>query len=121
MAHKGKKPVKRQTAEEQPRRRERITPERYDPDYHEGLTTNQVMEHRLQGWRNLSVEAPSKTTKDIVRENTFTYFNLIFFVLAVLLIIVGSFRNLTFLPVIIGNTLIGIYQEIRRIWCWMIS
>lgn len=113
MAHKGKKPVKRRTAEEQPRRRERITPERYDPDYHEGLTTNQVMEHRLQGWRNLSVEAPSKTTKDIVRENTFTYFNLIFFVLAVLLIIVGSFRNLTFLPVIIGNTLIGIYQEIR--------
>ena len=81
MAHKGKKPVKRQTAEEQPRRRERITPERYDPDYHEGLTTNQVMEHRLQGWRNLSVEAPSKTTKDIVRENAFTYFNLIFFVL----------------------------------------
>lgn len=113
MAHKGKIPVKRRTAEEQPRRRERITPERYDPDYHEGLTTNQVMEHRLQGWRNLSVEAPSKTTKDIVRENTFTYFNLIFFVLAVLLIIVGSFRNLTFLPVIIGNTLIGIYQEIR--------
>lgn len=113
MAHKGKKPVKRRTAEEQPRRRERTTPERYDPDYHEGLTTNQVMEHRLQGWRNLSVEAPSKTTKDIVRENTFTYFNLIFFVLAVLLVIVGSFRNLTFLPVIIGNTLIGIYQEIR--------
>lgn len=97
----------------QPRRREKIKPERYDPDYREGLTTNQVMEHRLQGWRNVSVEAPSKTTKDIVRENTFTYFNLIFFILAILLIIVGSFRNLTFLPVIIGNTLIGIYQEIR--------
>ena len=30
-----------------------------------------------------------------------------------MLILVGSFRNLTFLPVIIGNTLIGIIQEIR--------
>lgn len=59
------------------------------------------------------VEPPSKTTKEIVHENVFTYFNLIFVVLAVLLCLVGSFRDLTFLPVIIANTLIGIIQEIR--------
>lgn len=40
-------------------------------------------------------------------------FNLIFFVLSILLIIAGSYRNLTFLPIIIANTLIGIIQEIR--------
>ena len=54
-----------------------------------------------------------KTTKEIIHENIFTYFNLIFAILAVLLILVGSFRDLTFLPVIIANTLIGIVQEIR--------
>lgn len=42
-----------------------------------------------------------------------TYFNLVFAIIAVLLILVGSFRDLTFLPIIIGNTLIGIIQEIR--------
>lgn len=109
----GKKANKKKNAEEPQRRRERIQTTRYEPDYREGLTSQQVQEHRLHGWTNVSVEAPSKTTKEIIRENTFTYFNLIFFVLAVLLVIVGSFRNLTFLPVIIGNTLIGIYQEIR--------
>ena len=52
-------------------------------------------------------------TKEIVHNNIFTYFNLIFLILAILLCLVGSFRNLTFLPVIICNTLIGIIQEIR--------
>ncbi len=94
-------------------RRERNETTRYNPGYKEGLTAMQVQEHRLHGWTNASVEAPSKTTKDIIRENTFTYFNLIFFVLSVLLIIAGAFRDLTFLPVIIVNTLIGIFQEIR--------
>lgn len=94
-------------------RRERIETTRYNPGYKEGLTAMQVQEHRLHGWTNASVEAPSKTTKDIIRENTFTYFNLIFFVLSVLLIVAGAFRDLTFLPVIIVNTLIGIFQEIR--------
>ena len=91
----------------------RIPTTRYRPDYRTGLTSQQVQEHRLHGWTNRAVEPPSKTTQDIVRENVFTYFNLIFAVLAVLLCIVGSFRDLTFLPVIIANTLIGIIQEVR--------
>lgn len=41
---------------------------------------------------------------------------LIFLILAVLLCLVGSYRNLTFLPVIIGNTVIGIMQELRAKW-----
>lgn len=42
-----------------------------------------------------------------------TYFNLIFLVITVLLCIAGAFRDLTFLPIIIGNILIGIVQELR--------
>ncbi len=91
----------------------RIPTTRYEPEYKKGLTGQQVQEHRLHGWVNRSVEPPSKTTKEIIHENIFTYFNLIFIILAVLLILVGSFRDLTFLPVIIANTLIGIVQEVR--------
>ena len=91
----------------------RIPTPRYDPDYRRGLTEQQVQEHRMHGWTNQAVDPPSKTTQEIIHENVFTYFNLIFIVLAVLLCLVGSFRDLTFLPVIIANTLIGIIQEIR--------
>lgn len=93
--------------------KERIPTTRYDPDYREGLTENQVQEHRLHGWTNVAVDPPAKTTKEIIHENVFTYFNLIFIVLGILLCLVGSFRNLTFLPVVILNTLIGIVQEVR--------
>ena len=103
----------KRTAEKETRRDRRIPTTRYEPDYREGLTSRQVQEHRLHGWVNRAVEPPSKTTKEIIHENVFTYFNLIFAVLAVLLCLVGSFRDLTFLPVIIFNTLIGIAQEIR--------
>lgn len=92
---------------------ERAPITRYEPDYREGLSARQVKEHAAAGYRNESVEPPAQTVKEIVHENVFTYFNLIFAVLAVLLCLVGSFRNLTFLPVIIANTLIGIVQEIR--------
>ena len=92
---------------------ERTPTTRYEPDYEEGLTSTQAEEHRRDGWGNVSVDPPAQTTEEIIKENVFTYFNLIFLVLAILLTIVGSFRNLTFLPVIIFNTLIGIIQEIR--------
>ena len=91
----------------------RIPTTRYRPDHQTGLTAQQVQEHRMHGWTNQPVDPPSKTTKEIIQENVFTYFNRIFLVLAVLLCLVGSFRDLTFLPVIVLNTLIGIIQETR--------
>ena len=78
------------------RRSRRIQTTRYDPDPQEGLTSQQVQEHRMHGWTNISVDPPAKTTKEIIHENVFTYFNLIFIVLGILLCLVGSFRNLTF-------------------------
>ncbi len=86
---------------------------RYTADVEKGLTSEQVEEYRERGWTNEAVDPPSKDVREIIKSNTFTYFNLIFSIIALLLIIVGSFRDLTFLPIIIANTLIGIIQEIR--------
>lgn len=105
--------ARRKKMQVEEKKERRLPTTRYNPEYKKGLTSQQVQEHRLHGWTNKAVEPPSKTTKEIVHENVFTYFNLIFVVLAVLLCLVGSFRDLTFLPVIIANTLIGIIQEIR--------
>lgn len=105
--------ARRKKLQVEEKKERRLPTTRYNPEYKKGLTSQQVQEHRLHGWTNKGVEPPSKTTKEIVHENVFTYFNLIFVVLAVLLCLVGSFRDLTFLPVIIANTLIGIIQEIR--------
>lgn len=55
----------------------------------------------------------SKTLGQIIRSNLFTYFNLIFAILGVLVFASGSLRNLTFLPLVVANLLIGIIQEIR--------
>lgn len=78
-----------------------------------GLTDEEVRQRVEEGLTNRADISTDKTTKEIVISNVFTYFNLIFLVITVLLIMVGSFRNLTFLPIIIGNTVIGIVQEIR--------
>lgn len=78
-----------------------------------GLTDKEVKERILNGQINKEVENVSKSKKEIILSNTLTYFNFIFLTIAILLIIVGSFRDLTFLPIIIINTLIGIYQELK--------
>lgn len=78
-----------------------------------GLTDEEVRQRVEKGLTNRTDISTDKTTKEIVISNVFTYFNLIFLVITILLIMVGSFRNLTFLPIIIGNTVIGIVQEIR--------
>lgn len=78
-----------------------------------GLTDEEVRQRVEEELTNRADISTDKTTKEIVISNVFTYFNLIFLVITILLIMVGSFRNLTFLPIIIGNTVIGIVQEIR--------
>ena len=86
---------------------------RFDPDPQAGLTSEQASRRAAEGLVNTAVKAPSKTIAQIVKDNIFTYFNLIFAVLAALLIIAGSFKSLTFLPVVLANIAIGIIQEIR--------
>ena len=79
----------------------------------QGLSDAQVQERIQKGLVNRTDSNTGMTVGQIIRSNTFTYFNFIFLVIAILLCLVGSFRNLTFLPVIIINTLVGIIQEIR--------
>ena len=79
-----------------------------------GLTAEQVILRREAGWDNREVAPPTRTVGQIVRSNTITYFNAIFVVLAICLIAVrASFLNLTFLGVVIINSVIGIVQELR--------
>ncbi|MCQ2509604.1 MAG: cation-translocating P-type ATPase [Lachnospiraceae bacterium] len=86
---------------------------RHKPPIDTGLTTKQVNEYLAAGWDNAPVESPSKSVKDIIKSNVFTYFNIVFLIIAVLLIIGGAYKDLTFLFVIVLNTLIGIVQELN--------
>ncbi len=88
-------------------------PKRIRADIDVGLTSEQVEQRKEEGLDNKPVEAPSKTVKEILADNILTYFNLLFAILAALIIAVGSYRDLTFMPVIIANMLIGIFQELR--------
>ena len=90
-----------------------VTVERVTPAADKGLTAAQVQERFDAGLSNKPIKPPSKSIGQIIASNVFTYFNLIFAILAALLIIGGSYKDLTFLPVIVTNTLIGIVQEIR--------
>lgn len=78
-----------------------------------GLTNEEVAERIKASLVNSEVKPPSKSIPQIIFSNLFTYFNFIFTVISILLFLVKSYRDLTFLPIIIANTLIGIIQEIR--------
>ena len=78
-----------------------------------GLTVAEVNARIEAGKINIADDSSDRTTGKIIRDNLLTYFNLIFLVITVLLCIAGAFRDLTFLPIIIGNNLIGIVQELR--------
>ncbi len=86
---------------------------RYTVDIKNGLCSAQVDEYVQNGWTNKAVEPPTKTIPEIIKSNLLTYFNLVFAVLAVLLTVAGSFRNMSFLLIVVANLLIGIVQEIR--------
>lgn len=105
--------MKNRTSKDNTIVRKKVQTRRFNADIRYGLNSDQVNEYFENGWSNEPVEPPSKTVPEIIKSNLFTYFNLVFAVLAALLILAGSFRNLTFLPVILANLFIGIIQEIR--------
>ena len=105
--------MKNRTSKDNTIVRKKVQTRRFNADIRYGLNSDQVNEYFENGCSNERVEPPSKTVPEIIKSNLFTYFNLVFAVLAALLILAGSFRNLTFLPVILANLFIGIIQEIR--------
>ena len=94
---------------------ELVAPERphLSPSAEFGLTQEQVEAQKDAGLINTAVRSSARSVSTIVKENLFTYFNLVFLILAALVVAAGSLRSLTFLPVVIVNTLIGIVQELR--------
>ena len=94
------------------RTKDRIPVKNADPD--RGLTQEQVELRTACGWANVTQDGAGKSEKDIIREHSLTFFNLIFVVLAAILLIgQSSIKNMTFLIVAAINTVIGIVQEIR--------
>ena len=82
-----------------------------DPD--QGLTVEQVVERINKGYINKSAVTNNKTYLSIFINNIFTFFNILCIGVAICLIIAGSFKNLFFLVVMLSNTAIGIFQEIK--------
>lgn len=78
-----------------------------------GLTSKEIEEKIKQGKTNKVKIKTNESILKIIRKNIFTYFNLIFLILTILLITAHSYRNLTFLIIITINVLIGIIQQIR--------
>lgn len=78
-----------------------------------GLTDEQVNERIAEGKVNADENPNTRTYKQIIRENTLTFFNFLNLVLLVLVLLVGSYKNAFFVCIIVINTLIGIAQEIR--------
>ncbi len=98
------------------RRRYELKPEieRYHPNYLVGLTPEQVEERKKQGKVNVSPKGSSKTVLDIILKNVFTFFNAMYATIFVLLLIAdATIMNFTFIGLVVINTMIGIFQEIR--------
>ena len=82
-------------------------------DRRQGLSSEQVAQRVRDGLSNADEGIKTKTEKQIILENTFTFFNILNFVLALFVLLVGSFKNLLFLGVIFSNIIIGSFQGIR--------
>lgn len=89
------------------------TVERYHPDINTGLTKREVKERISKNLVNIDKAVAAKSTKQIIKDNTLTLFNLINLILAIAILCVGSHRNLMFMGVVICNSGIGIWQELR--------
>ena len=85
-----------------------------ETDPAKGLTAEQAAQRMAAGLDNRAAASPTRSETEIIRDNIFTFFNLVFIVLALCLALVGSFANMTFLGVVIANTIIGTVQQLRR-------
>lgn len=78
-----------------------------------GLSAREVEERRQKGLVNGAEGIHTKSIGEIIRDNLATPFNILNGVLAGLVLLVGSYKNLLFMGVIFSNILIGIIQEVR--------
>lgn len=86
---------------------------RYNPDKNIGLSKDQVNERIKDNLVNFNTNVKTKSAKEIILENTVTLFNIINAILAAAIILVGSYKNLGFLLIIVLNTVISTFQELH--------
>ena len=86
--------------------------QRYNPDYKTGLTHEQVNKRKEENLINYDTTVKTKSIRSIIISNFFTLFNIMNFVLALLIFFVGAYKNLLFIIIVILNTLISTIQEI---------
>nr|WP_251953935.1 cation-translocating P-type ATPase [Levilactobacillus brevis] len=85
----------------------------YEPSLETGLTPEEVKQRVATGQQNDPLPPLTRSIKQIFRDNLVTLFNLINVLLGALVLVTGSYKNLLFLGVVVVNTAIGIFQEIR--------
>lgn len=84
-----------------------------DTNYQVGLTSNEVKERQEKNLVNYDTSLPTKSIKRILFDNFFTIFNFLNLFLAILVFLVGSYKNMIFLSIVIINTAISTFQEIH--------
>jgi cation-transporting ATPase E len=90
-----------------------VEPNRFDVDVKKGLNKEQVDIRNKQGLNNVTRKKSGKSYFSIFMGNIFTFFNLLGIIIMILMLAVGSWSNMFFFIVILSNTVIGIFQEIR--------
>lgn len=80
---------------------------------YKGLNERDVNERIEKGQINVFENPDDLTIKKILKNNICTFFNLIIFILALLVVSSGAYKNLMFVGVAFCNMLIGIVQEVR--------
>ena len=88
------------------------TLERYNPDYKTGLNYEQVNKRKQENLVNIDTTVKTKSIRSIIVSNFFTLFNIMNFILALLIFLVGAYKNLLFIIIVVLNTLISTIQEI---------
>ena len=78
-----------------------------------GLTTNEINQRIQENKVNGESKKLSKSTINIIKENIFTYFNLLNVILFIFVFTTGKYQNAMFMGAVITNALIGMIQEIR--------
>ena len=94
-------------------KKEKINIVRYTPDINEGLTQSEVQARIKAKLVNRTKKVVGKSYLQIFASNIFTFFNLLGFIIFILMLLAGSVTNMMFIVIIVANTAIGIIQEIR--------
>lgn len=84
-----------------------------DVDVKKGLSSTEAEKRILNHYNNENNVKTTKTGWQIIRDNIFTFFNMLYIVITVILCLAHSWSNLTFLPIVLANVIISIYQEFK--------